>query len=78
MPSLAQIDSFFAFAGHQLRNLIENHPDRFPMYTRGGKWDRRRGVDQLVRGLPGRAAVAALPAHRRPVLARAEPSTTRA
>lgn len=26
------------FAGQQLRNLIENHPDYFPMYTQGGKW----------------------------------------
>lgn len=26
------------FAGRQLRNLIETHPDYFPMYTQGGKW----------------------------------------
>src|SRR5690606_10509945 len=28
----------FAFAGQQLRHLIEAHPDYFPMYTQGGKW----------------------------------------
>ncbi|NJN83542.1 MAG: hypothetical protein HC802_15500 [Caldilineaceae bacterium] len=27
-----------AFAGTQLRQLIESHPDFFPMYTQGGKW----------------------------------------
>ncbi len=26
------------FAGTQLRNLITNHPDTFPMYTQSGKW----------------------------------------
>jgi unsaturated chondroitin disaccharide hydrolase len=26
------------FAAVQLRNLIENHPDYFPMYTENGKW----------------------------------------
>jgi unsaturated chondroitin disaccharide hydrolase len=26
------------FAAVQLRNLIENHPDYFPMYTQNGKW----------------------------------------
>ncbi len=39
MPSLAQIDSFFLFAGRQLQQLIENHPGQFPMYTTGGRWD---------------------------------------
>ncbi|RLT41382.1 MAG: glycosyl hydrolase [Chloroflexi bacterium] len=26
------------FAGGQLRDLVENHPDYFPMYTQQGKW----------------------------------------
>ncbi len=26
------------FAGEQVRNLIEAHPDYFPMYTQNGKW----------------------------------------
>jgi len=26
------------FAGGQLRALVENHPDYFPMYTQNGKW----------------------------------------
>ncbi len=26
------------FAGEQLRRLVENHPDFFPMYTQNGKW----------------------------------------
>jgi unsaturated chondroitin disaccharide hydrolase len=26
------------FAGVQVRNLIEAHPDYFPMYTMNGKW----------------------------------------
>lgn len=28
----------FDFAAHQLRHLITNHPDYFPMYTQEGKW----------------------------------------
>jgi unsaturated chondroitin disaccharide hydrolase len=28
----------YAFAGQQLRHLIETYPDQFPMYTQGGKW----------------------------------------
>jgi unsaturated chondroitin disaccharide hydrolase len=28
----------FEFAENQLRNLIEQHPDYFPMYTENGKW----------------------------------------
>ncbi len=31
-------EQVFAFAGQQLRHLIEAHPDYFPMYTQGGKW----------------------------------------
>ncbi len=31
-------ETTFDFAGKQLRNLIETHPDMFPMYTQGGKW----------------------------------------
>jgi unsaturated chondroitin disaccharide hydrolase len=29
----------FDFAAVQLRRLVETHPDRFPIYTTGGKWD---------------------------------------
>ena len=25
-------------AARQLRNLVTNHPDHFPLYTEGGKW----------------------------------------
>ena len=39
MPTSEQIQQFFAFAGQQLRRLVEQHPDRFPIYTTGGKWD---------------------------------------
>jgi unsaturated chondroitin disaccharide hydrolase len=28
----------FEFAQQQVRNLIDNHPDFYPMYTQGGKW----------------------------------------
>ncbi len=41
MTSSASADLFentFAFAGRQLRTLIERHPDFYPMYTAGGKW----------------------------------------
>lgn len=41
MPTPVIMDSFFEFAGRQLRGLITRHPDRFPMYTTGGKWDIR-------------------------------------
>jgi unsaturated chondroitin disaccharide hydrolase len=39
MPTHEQIDQFFDFAGGQLRRLIEQHPDQFPMYTTQGRWD---------------------------------------
>ncbi|NLG95784.1 MAG: glycosyl hydrolase [Chloroflexi bacterium] len=39
MPTIEQTNHFFDFAARQLRNLIETHPDQFPMYTTGGKWD---------------------------------------
>jgi unsaturated chondroitin disaccharide hydrolase len=39
MPSHDQIDQFFDFAAGQLRQLIEQHPDQFPMYTTQGRWD---------------------------------------
>lgn len=39
MPTPAQIDAFFRFAEGQLKQLTESHPDQFPMYTRGGKWN---------------------------------------
>jgi unsaturated chondroitin disaccharide hydrolase len=35
---LDTIQNAFAFAQRQVRRLIENHPDRFPMYTVKGKW----------------------------------------
>ena len=38
MPTRKQIHHFFEFAGGQLKALIENHPDQFPMYTLQGKW----------------------------------------
>lgn len=28
----------FSFAQHQVKNLVENYPDYFPMYTEGGQW----------------------------------------
>ncbi len=31
-------DLVFDLAARQLRQLVENHPDAFPMYTEGGKW----------------------------------------
>ncbi len=33
-----KIEKVFYFAEHQLRTLITTHPDRFPMYTRRGRW----------------------------------------
>jgi unsaturated chondroitin disaccharide hydrolase len=36
---LPKIISTFDFAEIQLRNLIESHPNQFPMYTTNGKWD---------------------------------------
>ncbi len=39
MPTPAQINQFFDFAARQFKRLIESHPDRFPMYTTGGRWD---------------------------------------
>jgi unsaturated chondroitin disaccharide hydrolase len=38
MLSRLQIDHFFDFAAQQLGNLIDQHPDDFPMYTTGGRW----------------------------------------
>jgi unsaturated chondroitin disaccharide hydrolase len=31
-------ENALAFAGDQLRRLITNHPDYFPLFTRNGKW----------------------------------------
>lgn len=39
MPAPAQLDAFFSFAAGQLNRLVENHPDRFPLYTTAGRWD---------------------------------------
>ncbi len=36
---LATYHAVFDFAEVQLRNLIAAHPDRFPLYTTGGRWD---------------------------------------
>jgi unsaturated chondroitin disaccharide hydrolase len=33
-----KLERAFDFAQVQVRNLIENHPDEFPMYTQNGKW----------------------------------------
>lgn len=33
------IERVFHSASAKLRRLIESHPDQFPMYTRGGRWD---------------------------------------
>src|SRR5436190_17706937 len=41
MPTSQQLASYNAalsFAERQVKALIENHPDFFPMYTAGGKW----------------------------------------
>jgi unsaturated chondroitin disaccharide hydrolase len=39
MPTPAQINQFFDFSARQLKHLVESYPDRFPMYTTGGRWD---------------------------------------
>ncbi len=36
---LPKINTAFDFAETQLRNLIEAHPNQFPMYTTNGQWD---------------------------------------
>lgn len=35
---LGRCQTVMAFAGEQLRKLVENEPDYFPMYTVNGKW----------------------------------------
>ncbi|HYG74339.1 MAG TPA: glucuronyl hydrolase [Planctomycetota bacterium] len=37
-PYANQIRSAFEFSQKQVRNLIEKHPDYYPMYTVNGKW----------------------------------------
>jgi unsaturated chondroitin disaccharide hydrolase len=32
------LEAAMATVRHQVRSLAENHPDLYPMYTRGGKW----------------------------------------
>lgn len=39
MPDSAAIQHFFAFAATQLDRLVQQHPDQYPIYTTGGKWD---------------------------------------
>ncbi len=34
-----RLNSVFDVASEQLRGLINAHPDQFPMYTTGGRWD---------------------------------------
>lgn len=34
-----RLEATFDFAAKQLRQLVTNHPDQFPMYTEEGKWD---------------------------------------
>lgn len=34
----ALFEGTFAFAAQQVRRLIENHPDFYPIYTKDGKW----------------------------------------
>jgi len=36
---IPKINSVFEFAETQLRNLLEYHPDQFPIYTTNGRWD---------------------------------------
>jgi unsaturated chondroitin disaccharide hydrolase len=33
-----KLETTFEFAQIQVKNLISNHPDYFPMYTQEGKW----------------------------------------
>jgi unsaturated chondroitin disaccharide hydrolase len=35
---VSRAEQAFDFAQHQVRNLITNHPDYFPLFTEGGKW----------------------------------------
>ncbi len=35
---LSKCEKAVEFAAKQLRNLVERHPDHFPLYTRQGKW----------------------------------------
>ena len=59
-------ERIWATAETKVRDLVTRHPGRFPLYTEKGRWAvDAEAVDQLVRGLPRRAAVAARPAHRR-------------
>lgn len=37
-PLRDQVNHAFAFAQHQVRTLIERHPDFYPLYTDGGRW----------------------------------------
>ena len=32
-------ETIFNFAAGQLRRLVEGHPDQFPLFTTGGRWD---------------------------------------
>lgn len=39
---IKSLDNAMKFAASQLRNLLENHPDYFPMYTVDGEWGREQ------------------------------------
>jgi unsaturated chondroitin disaccharide hydrolase len=43
-PPAEVLDQAFAFAQQQVKRLIEDHPDFFPMYTENGKWRHQRGA----------------------------------
>ena len=34
-----KLEQAFSFAQVQVRNMIQNHPDEFPIYTQNGKWN---------------------------------------
>ena len=38
-PINPRYEEAFVFAAGQLDRLVTQHPDQFPMYTRGGVWN---------------------------------------
>jgi unsaturated chondroitin disaccharide hydrolase len=43
-PSVADLDRAFTFAQQQVKRLIEDDPDYFPMFTENGKWRHQRAA----------------------------------
>ena len=52
--TLRRAEAALAFAGDQIERLVTNHPDYFPLFTEGGKWQHgKEAWTNWCEGFPG-------------------------